>query len=142
MSAIPVNSTASTPSRGLHWGLWGVQALLAFAFFAAGAMKATTPLPDLAAAMPWVGQAPAWLPRFIGVSEILGAVGLILPAALRILPVLTPVAAGALALVMVLAMAMHASFGEWGALAPNLVLLGLAVFVAWGRSTKAQIRPR
>lgn len=123
----------SNPPRALHWGLWVAQGLLAFAFLGAGLMKATTPLPELGEAMAWVSDSPAFLPRFIGVAEILGAIGLILPSALRIVPVLTPIAASALALVMALAMAMHASYGEFGALPVNLVLFGLAAFVAWGR---------
>lgn len=137
-----VLDTAAQPSRALHWSLWGVQALLAFAFFAAGVMKSVTPLPELGAMMPWVSDSPAFLPRFIGISEILGAVGLILPSALRILPVLTPVAAGALALVMALGVAMHAAYGEWGALGAPFVLFGLSAFVAWGRSTRARIPAR
>lgn len=142
MPAIATPSPSTTPSKGLHYALWGVQLLLAFAFLAAGTMKATTPLDQLGEAMPWVRSAPAFLPRFVGISEILGAIGLVLPSALRVLPVLTPVAAGGLALVMALAMAMHGSMGEWGALPVNVVLGGLALFVAWGRASKAPIVPR
>jgi hypothetical protein len=143
MSAVPSSlDTGVAPSPALHYGLWVVQALLAVAFLGAGIMKATTPLADLGAAMPWVADAPVWLPRFIGVSEILGAVGLVLPSALRIVPVLTAVAAGALAIVMGLAVVMHLSYGELGTLPVNLGLAGLAAFVAWGRSSRAAIRAR
>lgn len=142
MSTAAAPAAHPSPSRALHWSLWGVQGLLALAFLGAGVMKSTTPLAELGAMMPWVNDSPAFLPRFIGASEIAGAVGLILPSALRILPVLTPIAASALAVVMALAMAMHASYGELGSLPVTLVLLGLAAFVAWGRFTRAPIQPR
>ena len=137
-----VASAAAAPSRALHFGLWAVQGLLAFAFLGAGVMKTTTPHAELAAMMPWAADAPTWLPRFIGASELAGAAGLVLPAALRVLPVLTPVAAGALAFVMVLAAATHLAYGEIGAVVPNAVLFSLALFVAWGRSVKAPIQAR
>lgn len=123
--------------------LWTVQVLLALAFLGAGTMKLTSPIPDLLAAGMWYADdAGGWLIRFIGLSELLGAVGLVLPAATRILPWLTPLAGAGLATVMVLAMGTHASAGEWGALPVNAVLGGLAAFVAWGRAVKAPIPPR
>jgi hypothetical protein len=78
----------------------------------------------------------------IGVCELLGAVGLILPSATRVLPVLTPVAASALTLVMVLAAGTHFSYGELPVIGVNVVLGGLAAFVAWGRFRRAPIAPR
>lgn len=134
-----MSNTHSTPSVGLHRALWGVQVLVGLAFLAAGSWKATTPLPDLEKALPWVASTPSALVRFIGVSELLGGLGLILPSGLRILPKLTPLAAALLAVVMVLAAAMHASRGELGALPVNFVLGGLALFVAWGRTKAAPI---
>ncbi len=121
--------------------LWIVQILLAFAFGAAGTMKTFTPIDELALQMPWVVSAPA-LARFIGVSEIAGAIGLILPAATRIKPSLTPLAAWALVLVMILAALFHAVRGEWSAIPINVVIGALAAFVAWGRSRKAPITVR
>lgn len=135
-------SSPAQPSKGLHLSLWIVQVLLGVAFLAAGLMKATTPIADLAAKMSWVASAGAPLVRFIGVSELLGGLGLILPAATRIKPLLTPLAGAALALVMVLAAGTHVALGEYGALAPNFVLGGLAAFVAWGRFKQAPIAPR
>lgn len=122
--------------------LWIVQSLLAFAFVMAGSMKAFTPYDQLAAQMPWVTAVPAWLPKFIGIAEMAGAAGLILPALTRIKPTLTPLAAGSLATVMLLAAGMHAVRGELGMLGPNLVLMSLALFVAWGRTKKAPIEAR
>lgn len=138
-----MTSIATTaPSKPLHYGLWVVQILLALAFGMAGVMKATTPLDQLGAAMSWVQAVPGWLVRFIGVSELAGALGLILPAATRIRPVLTPVAAAALVLVMILAAVTHVALGEPEALPVNVVLGGLAAFVAWGRAKRAPIASR
>jgi len=78
--------------------------------------------------------------RFIGIAEVLGALGLILPAALRILPVLTPLASLGLAMIMVLATALHASKGE--PIGTQVVFLLLTLFVVWGRFSKAPISAR
>ncbi len=137
------SGTASTkaPGKALVIGLWIAQVLLALAFGMAGAMKTLTPLDELAQKLPWVTSAGG-LVRFIGVSEVLGALGVILPAATRIKPVLTPVAALGLVSIMVLAVGFHVSRGEVGAVPVNIVLGGLAAFVAWGRLRKAPIAPR
>lgn len=71
--------------------------------------------------------------RFIGFVELLGAIGLVVPAAIGILPVLTPLAATGLALVMALAMGAHRRRREPGAIAFNAALLTLAALTAWGR---------
>jgi uncharacterized membrane protein YphA (DoxX/SURF4 family) len=126
----------------MHFGLWAAQGLLALAFVAAGLMKLTTPIEQLRAAMPWVSGAMGGAVRFIGLAEVLGAVGLVLPAASRVKPELTPLAALGLLLVMVLATLTHASRGEFGALPVNVVLGGLAAFIAWGRTRKAPIASR
>jgi putative oxidoreductase len=129
-------------SKALHVGLWGAQALLALAFTSAGVMKVTQPIEALAASMVWPGAVPEPLVRFIGVSELLGGLGLILPAATRIKPILTPLAALGLVVVMVLAALFHLSRGELGALPINVVFGALAAFVAWGRLKKAPLAPR
>jgi putative oxidoreductase len=138
------STTASSPATSPAWniGLWIFQVLLAFMMLGAGAMKAIQPLEGLAEAMPWVGQVPWWVTRLSGVSEVIGAVGLIVPAATRILPVLTPIASALLALVMVLAVVMHGALGEFGAIVPPLVLAAIFSFVAWGRFLKAPIASR
>src|SRR5262249_51778522 len=101
----------------------------------------TTPIADLALKMPWVADLPT-LVRFIGAAEVAGAIGLILPAATRIRPSLTPLAAVGLTTVVVFAAAFHLSRGEAQAVPVNVVLGGLAAFVAWGRFKKAPILPR
>ena len=129
--------------RALNAVLWIVQVLLAILFLAAGAMKSTQPIDALIAnGLAWVSVTPAPIVRLIGVSELLGAAGLLLPAALRILPWLTPLAAAALATVMVLAMGLHLSYNEVSALPVNLVIGLLAGFVVWDRTMAVPIAPR
>lgn len=137
-------SAASTGSHSptLHYGLWAAQVLLGLAFGAAGVMKVTQPIEALADAMGWAGAVPAALVRFIGTAEILGALGLILPAATRIKPALTPLAAAGLTTIMTLASLFHVSRGEFGALPINLILGAVAAFIAWGRWTRVPIAPR
>lgn len=113
---------------------WILQILLALVFLLAGAVKATQPIDKLATRMQWVKSLrPQWLVRVIGVLEVLGAIGLILPAVTGILPWLTPVAAIGLVLTMIGATMLHAQRGEVSHIAPNMVLLLLAVFVVVGR---------
>ena len=81
------------PSRGLTIALWIAQLLLFGGFGSAGLMKSTMPLDQLAAMMPWAGDVPGRLVRFIGLSELAGAIGVLLPAMTRIRPGLTPLAA-------------------------------------------------
>jgi putative oxidoreductase len=138
----PVAHTTTQPSKGLHIALWVVQVLLAAAFLMAGGMKLTAPIEELAKNMAWVSAVPPGLVRFIGLSEVAGALGLILPAATRIKPSLTGVAGAALVVVMVLAMGMHISRGEYPFLGGPVVLAALSAFVAWGRLKKAPIAPR
>jgi uncharacterized membrane protein YphA (DoxX/SURF4 family) len=135
-------TASSTPSRAANIVLWIVQIGLAAAFLMAGLTKVMQPIPDLAAMMVWPGDVPAWLVRFIGLSETLGAIGLIVPALTRILPKLTPAAGIGLATIMVLAAGFHTLRGEFGALPINAVLGLTAGFVAWGRVSLAPIAPR
>ena len=142
-ATLPATSTSTTkPSRGLHIGLWVAQGLLAAAFLMSGAGKVFTPMEQLQAQMPWFQGALGGAARFIGVMEVLGALGLILPAATRIMPKLSAVAASGLMTIMVLASITHLSRGEYPMIVANLVLGGLAAFIAWGRFKKAPIAAR
>lgn len=142
MSTDTALSTPAT-SRGWTIGLWVAQVGLAAMFGMAGFNHAAVPIPALASmGMGWAADAPEWLVRVIGIAEIAGALGMILPAATRILPRLTPLAALGFVVIQVLAMGVHVTRGEFGVLAFNLVLLAAAAFVAWGRSQKAPITPR
>lgn len=133
------NHAAPKKAKFLHWSLWSVQSLLALAFVLAGSMKATTPYAELASKMAWVSAVPEGLVRFIGIAELLGGIGLVVPAVTRMRPGLTALAGAGLSLVMLLASAFHLSRGEVGAVPVNVVLGGLAAFVAWGRWKKAPI---
>ncbi|WP_309891103.1 DoxX family protein [Archangium sp.] len=128
------------PSKALHVGLWVAQVLLFLAFMGAGGMKLVTPAEELLKLDP-TQQIP--LTRFIGVAEVLGALGMILPAASRIRPGLTPLAALGLFTIMVLASGVHVMKGDIAQAIPVVGSLGaLAAFVAWGRWKKAPIAPR
>lgn len=123
--------------------LWVGQVVLAAVYIMAGTMKLTQPIDALVASgMGYAGDYPELLTRFIGTMEVLGAVGLILPAATRILPFLTPLAALGFSIIQVLAFALHLSRGEFAVLPVNVVLLALSLFVLWGRTRKVPIRPR
>jgi hypothetical protein len=102
-------------------------------FLAISAMKATQPIASLANALGWPAEVPAALVRFIGVAEFLGGLGLILPAATRIKPMLTPLAGVGLATAMLFATIFHISHGEFRALPAPLGVRCLAAFVAWGQ---------
>jgi len=124
-------------------GLWVAQVVLAAVYVMAGFMKLTQPIDALVASgMTYAGDYPEMLTRFIGTMEVLGAIGIILPAATRILPVLTPLAALGFSTIQVLAIGLHSSRGEFQVLPVNLVLLALSLFVLWGRLRKAPISPR
>lgn len=113
--------------------LWVLQIVLAVMFAMAGIMKSTQPRQKLLSSLPWVEDFPTRTVRFVGVVELAGAIGLVLPAAFDIVPVLTPLAATGLASVMVLAANTHRRRREPGAIAFNAGLLIVAVVIAWGR---------
>jgi len=128
-------------SRGLGIALWVAQILLALVFGFAGSMKLLTPIDELAKNAPWIKDS-AFLVRFIGTSEMAGALGMLLPSLSRIKPGLTSLAALGLSVIMVLATGFHLLRGE-ARFTPMTIALGaLAVFVAWGRFRKVPIRPR
>ena len=116
----------------MNIALWVVQVLLAVLFVFAGALKVFQY--DRARAMlPWVKDVPRGLVTFIGTAEILGGLGLLLPALTGILPWLTPLAAVGLATIMILAIGFHFTRREGQGMAITAVLLVLAAFVVYGR---------
>ncbi|GAA5033331.1 DoxX family protein [Microbacterium fluvii] len=109
--------------------LWIVNALLALAFIAAGFMKAVRPKEQLAAAgMAWTDDYAAGSVKAIGLLEVVGGLGLILPLATGILPILAPLAAVGLAIVMAGAVVVHVRRSE--SFAPSLVLGVLSIVSA------------
>lgn len=114
--------------------LWVIAGLLAAAFLAAGAMKVLQPKEKLAASgMGWAEDFSAGQVKAIGVLEVLGAIGLILPALLDVATILVPLAATGLAITMIGAIVVHARRGERPGIVPGAVLFLLAAVVAWGR---------
>lgn len=111
--------------------LWTAQLLLAAIFLATGLTKLTQPRVQLAAGpMGWAADVSDVEFRAVGLLEVLGALGLVLPGALGIAPLVTPLAAVGLALTMVGAIATHVRMGETERLAVPVVLLALTLFVA------------
>lgn len=119
--------------------LWVVQLLLAAAFLAHGGLLLSPP-PDVAVQMD--ATLPRWFQLFLGVAEVLAAVGITVPGIARIQPWLVPAAAVGIMIVMVSATALHVVRGEVSAAITTFVLLMMATFVAWGRGRVMPIRPR
>ena len=141
MTTIDTNPVQT--SKGWNIGLWVAQALLAAMFLMAGATKLMSGSAELVAmGMGWAENAPFLLIKFIGFAEVAGALGLILPAATRIMPNLTKLAAAGLAVIMVLAAGLHITRGEFEVVPVNVILFALAALVIWGRTNKAPIAPR
>jgi uncharacterized membrane protein YphA (DoxX/SURF4 family) len=114
--------------------LWIIADLLALTFLAGGVVKLARPKEKLAAAgMGFADDFSSGAVKAIGAVEVLAAVGLTLPAALGIAPVLVPLAAVGLVLLMIGAIVTHLRRHESPAIVMNVALLALAVLVAWGR---------
>lgn len=117
----------------MNIALWIAQVILAGMFGMAGVMKTISPVEKLKERMPWAERFEPATIRFIGVSEFLGAVGIILPTILGILPLLVSLSATGLALTQVLAAIHHAQHKEYKGIGFNAVLFALSLFVAIGR---------
>lgn len=117
----------------MNTALWIAQILLALAFGMAGWLKVSKPKAALEPKLQWMQDFPQSTVRIIGLAELLGAVGLVLPAASGFVPILTPLAATGLAIIMVLAIGVHARRHEKQAMVVNAVLLAMCLFVMWGR---------
>jgi uncharacterized membrane protein len=114
--------------------LWIIAGLLAAAFLAAGSMKVSQPKQKLVeSGMGWAADVSDTQVKLIGAVEVLGAIGLILPAVLDIAPVLVPLAATGLVITMIGAVVVHVRRKEYQGALPSVVLLVLAAVVAWGR---------
>ena len=135
-----MNATAST-FRHFNWwniGLWLTQVLLALVFFNAGIAKVIESREELIErGWSWAADVSGPFIVFLGVMEVLAVIGIVLPAATRILPILTPIAAAGMAVTQISAIVMND-----GGSVTNYVWLALAVFVVWGRTRKAPIAAR
>ena len=122
----------------MTYALWIVQGLLAALFLFAGGMKLVLPIEELTAQTPL----PGLFVQFIGVAEVLGALGLILPGLLRIRPGLTPLAAAGLVIIMIGATVVTVVLMDAALALMPLVVGLLAAFVAYGRWRLAPLRGR
>ena len=113
----------------MNIALWIIQALLAALFLFTGGMKLITPIEEMTKQI----AMPGWFLRFIGVAEMLGAFGLILPWLLRIYPNLTPLAAAGLVIIMAGATVLTVIIGDIPTALMPLATGMLCVFVAYGR---------
>jgi len=138
----PSTDPPTRPRKGLHVALWIVQVLLGLFFLMAGVTHGLLPIAWAAQSAPWVHDLPVPLVRFIGIAELAGAVGVVFPALLRIVPVLTPLAATGLVVIMMLAILFHMSRGETRVVGLHITVAAAAAFVAWGRFRKPPIDPR
>ena len=115
--------------------LWIAQGLLAAMYLMAGVLK-TFQTAKAKEQFPWAKERSDGFVRFVGISELFGGVGLILPLITGILPWITALAAVSLTLIQLLAVfTVHIPKKEYNVLPINIVLLALAVFVVFGRWT-------
>ena len=130
-------SAATHPSKGLNIALWVVQVLLFLDFAAIGLMKLVTPIEK----MPMPAEMGPLI-KFIGISEVAGALGVLLPSVTRIKPMLAPLAALGILAIMILAVGFHLQRGDASHIGTPICLGIMAAFVAWGRWKKVPIAPR
>jgi len=124
------------PTKALGVALWTAQITLAMLFLFAGVMKFVMPVKEMTSG----SSLPGSFFHFIGVMEVLGAIGLVLPCLLRISPFLTPVAACGLVIIMAGATVTSIPMG-WISLLPLFVGVA-AAFIAYGRFKLLPIQPR
>jgi len=117
----------------MNVALWIAAGLLALVMLASGGAKALQPKEKLRARMGWVDDFPDGGVKAIGILEVLAGIGLILPPLVGIAEILTPIAAAGVAVIMVGAIVVHVRRKEYPGLPVNVILLVLALFVAWGR---------
>ena len=119
-------------SKRLHITLWVAQFVLGLTFSMAGIMKLITPVSELKISLSWVNEMPEWL-ILIGVAELLGGIGLLLPSLLNIYPRLSAFAAIGLLIIMILAAGYHLIHQEFSSIPINIIFGSLSYFIAWGR---------
>ena len=131
------------PGRLWRIALWLVQIMLATFFGSSGLAKLLVAPADLVTmGLNYAEDIPRGLLLFIGAAEVAGAAGLILPGLLRLVPGMTLAAAAGFAVLQSCAICLHVMREEFGVVPFNIVLLALAVLVAWGRTTQAPFEPR
>lgn len=130
--------TNQKTNKGLNIGLWIAQGIVALMLLWGGYAKLGMPKEELIQMIPWATEKPSLL-MFTGVVDVLGGLGLLLPALLKIKPQLTIYAAYGTAILMISALVFHIFRNEYESIGMNVLILLLALFIAWGRSKKAPI---
>lgn len=113
--------------------LWIAQILLSLSLIWAAYLKMVQPITQLQAMWPWTGEVSPTFVKFTGVIDLLGGLGVLLPALLKFKPMLTPIAAVGIVLLMISASIFHICRGEASQIGFNLVFGAIAAFVAYGR---------
>ncbi|HEY0468440.1 MAG TPA: DoxX family protein [Polyangiaceae bacterium] len=126
------------PATARNIGLWVVQILLFITFTGTAVWKLLTPIEKLAAMIPWAGQVPPGFLYATAAIDLCGGLGVLLPAVTRIKPGLTALAALGCAALQLCAIVFHLSRGEAANTPFNFLLVGLSLFVAWGRRKRPQ----
>lgn len=127
--------TTTAKSKGLKIALWVAQGLISLILIWAGYAKLFQPIEETAKMLPWALENPGLL-KLTGIVDLLGGIGIVLPAALKIQPKLTILAAYGTILLMIAASIFHISRGEASLIGMNIFFLILAAFVVWGRTKK------
>lgn len=113
--------------------LWIAQILLSASLIWAACLKLFQPIAQLQTMWPWTGEVSLQLVRFTGIIDLLGALGVLLPALFRFKAILTPIAATGIVLLMISAGIFHVCRGEASQVWFNAVFGAIAAFVAYGR---------
>jgi putative oxidoreductase len=130
--------TATVKSKGLNIALWVAQVLISLTLIWAAYIKLFQPIEETAKMLPWALDNPGLL-KFTGIIDLLGGIGIVLPAALKIQPKLTVFAAYGIIALMIAASVFHISRGEASLIGMNIFFFVLAGFIAWGRTKKAPV---
>jgi len=134
--------SARQPHAALGAALWAAQVFVALSFFLAAGMKLFMPIGQLAGIWPWTGDLSPMVVHLLGMIDLAGGLGVLLPSLMRIWPGLTVFAAVSCIALQLSAMVFHGSRGEFAALPVNVVLLICCAFIFWGRWKKAPVLPR
>ena len=128
-------STEATPQvrsgKVMNYALWAMQVLVALGFMGSGLMKVLKPADELVVTQAWVAHFSLLTVKGIGVLELLGAIGLIVPSASRVMPKLTVFAALGLFIIMAGAAGTHVLIGEPEKMVASALLGVLCLTIAW-----------
>lgn len=135
-------TTQTSAPKTLNITLWIAQGLLALMLIGSGLFKFLTPIAQLAETFPWAGDVAPGVVYAAAAFDVLGGLGVVLPSLTRIAPRLTVLAALGCVVLLATAAVFHFSRGEGADTPINFVLIALALFVAWGRRSKAPVAAR